>query len=858
MRVSRGDGGHDVRNLERQIQGLHPVAGRLTLNHTRFGRQWMDFLGRGRGRGRRRARGARQLVEKMVAANEEGSGSEAKKRNIEKKRKEPADEAGEEEEIEAASDVSEEGEMRMKRRKRNDDVDDEEEDAANEKSSGGAAKEGMEREKKKSKITVIDSKECRISAPDFLHGLPRDFQPDDSFKSYVKVAAYLLCCGWYLPLLNVIVDCFLSISTFVVLDCASGAGKTQLAVALIMLASRNVSLLGKRLLVAHVVWPSACPSQRIYVQANAYQKATGIWTTKFFLNMKIWLEFVAQNEGNAKYTSSLWNHVLSKMFTNESEDTFKRKFCVIVLDEIPLAADELVLVGKIRDALKVVDNIVLLLSGTNSKAANMIGLSSGDATSTEHHTEHGKWSFLITRVPRYFVEASQQANGWQALQKFDRSQLTPAACLDFDNAIKAIEISIKNHGNPRLIEFAIRSLIKVTKNPKNFSFGEWQLDLTYENVQSKFCFSKLSHGKEILLSQVNLLLCASAVHGIADAMIHRHYAHRAYPDDGKHFGLAELDNPCGGWLYIAPDRWRCLGHALYARAMDETIPESCFTAARWQVTVFQPLERDPVLYLASCWRSGYFSLFCTKPQVKPDEFKFTALTMVNSVWKPNTFGGLNFQNPVVCINTGARLEVAVTLAIMNAGAMHSEPSMNFSLFLRNFLFQLEIKTEMVDSMCTDPAFQGLLVPRWIFPVIREQSAAMPVIPNNIGIVIREPNISKHDATLCNIKGKNKLGVNVDNIRFEMKDRKAALSPQKIREVAAKLFSSDGVIGFCCVCKSQQYWTNKDVRATLWKELKSLKIGRVYLITSDQRMICCKLNGSLSGRFIIVQVDKTEF
>ncbi len=674
----------------------------------------------------------------------------------------------------------------------------------------------------------------------------------------MNVAAYLLLLGWYLPLLKVIAACFLSISTFVVLDCASGAGKTQLAVALIVLASSNVSLLGKRLLVAHVVWPSACPSQRIYINSKAYQNAIGICTAKFIINMKIWLELGVPSEGNAKYQSSLWQHVLRKMFTNETEESFATRFCVIVLDEIPLAADELVLVGKIRDALKVVDNIVFLLSGTNSKAANMVGLSSGDATSTEHHTEHGKWSFLITRVPRYFVEASEQANGWKALQEFDRSQLTPDACLDLDNAIKAIDISIKNEGNPRLIEFAIRSLIKVMKNPTKFSFGKWQLALTYENVRSKFSFSKLSHGKEILLSQVNLLLCASAVHGIADAMIHRHYAHRAYPDDGKHFGLADLNDACGGWLYIAPERWRCLGHALYAKAMDGTIPESCLTAARWQVTVFQPLERDPILYLASCWRSGYFSLFCTKSAVEPEEFEFTALTMVDSVWKPNTFGGLNFQNPVACINTGTRLEVAVTLSIMNAGAMNFKPSMDLPLFLRNFLLQLEIKAEMVASMCTDPAFQGLLVPRWIFPVIREQSAVMPVIPSNIGIVIREPNISKHDATLCNIKGQNKLGVNVDKIRFEMKDRKAALSPQKMGEVAAKLFSSDGVIAFCCVRKSQLYWTDKDALTALCKELKSLNIGRVYLIKSDQRIIRCKLNSSLSGRFIIVEVGNTEF
>ncbi len=669
----------------------------------------------------------------------------------------------------------------------------------------------------------------------------------------MKVAAYLLGCGWYLPLLNVIVDCYRSRTTFIALDCASGAGKTQLAVALIMLGKSEVLLLGKCLVVAHVVWPSACSSQKIYLSTNAYQDATGIMTSTFVLHMKNWLELSVPCSGNARYTASLWEHVFSKMFTLETEESFARKLCVIVLDEIPFAADELMLVGKIRDAVKVVDNIVFLLSGTNSKAANMIGLSSGNATSTEDHTEHSKWSFLITRLPRYFVEASQQAKDWRALQKFDRTGLTQDKRLDLGNAIKAIEISIENHGNPRLIEFAIRALIELMKDAKNFTFENFQLQLTVANIKSKFRVSKLSHSKEILISQVNLLLSASAVHGIADAMIQHHYAQRAFPDDGSHFGLALLNDPCGGWLYISPDRWRCLGHALYAKTKDEAVPESHLTATLWQVTAFQALAKDPILYLASCWQGGYFSLFCDQSDVEPEKFKFTALTMVNSVWKPNTFGGLNFQNPVARINTGARLEVAVTLSIMNAGAMHSQPSMDFVVFLQNFLIQLDIDTKLVDSISTDPAFKGLRVPRWIFPVIGDQ---IPVI-SNIGIVVREANNSQHDATLRNVQGTNSLGVKVDNIRFEMKDRKAALSVKLIGKVAAKLFrsGSDGEIGFCCVRKCTQFWTDKDEQVNLWKELQPLKIGRVYLIQGNQSILCHKMNGVQMGRLILVEIDQ---
>ena len=64
------------------------------------------------------------------------------------------------------------------------------------------------------------------------------------------------------------------------------------------------------------------------------------------------------------------------------------------------------------------------------------------------------------------------------------------------------------------------------------------------NFHSKFVISKFEHGNEILMSQANLLLSASSVLDIADSMIHRHYAQRAYPVNGLNFGLAHQAGVC--------------------------------------------------------------------------------------------------------------------------------------------------------------------------------------------------------------------------------------------------------------------------------------------------------------------------
>ncbi len=211
-----------------------------------------------------------------------------------------------------------------------------------------------------------------------------DLQGDHVFKGYAEVAAYLLNHGWYQPLLNVASEClsFRTANTFIVLDCASGAGKTQLGFALMMLANKEIPYLlnGMELEVAHIVWPTSVASQDIYVSMQKYQSTRGIEVSSFFGNMKAWLEYRPMyTASEVEYENSLWDHVFSKLFKKRI-DRWAKLF-VIILDEVPLDAKDLALIGDIRDSLKLVRNVVVILSGTNSKAANMIGLTNGDASS---------------------------------------------------------------------------------------------------------------------------------------------------------------------------------------------------------------------------------------------------------------------------------------------------------------------------------------------------------------------------------------------------------------------------------------------------------------------------------------------
>jgi hypothetical protein len=108
------------------------------------------------------------------------------------------------------------------------------------------------------------------------------------------------------------------------------------------------------------------------------------------------------------------------------------------------------------------------------------------------------------------------------IRSYDRSELPNRLNQDLQNAIKATTISIKNHGNPRLIDFSINVLSRLLMS-NAFSFEKWQSELSKLNFESKFIISRLRYGNEILVSQANLLLSASAVLDIADSMIHYYY-----------------------------------------------------------------------------------------------------------------------------------------------------------------------------------------------------------------------------------------------------------------------------------------------------------------------------------------------
>jgi hypothetical protein len=681
--------------------------------------------------------------------------------------------------------------------------------------------------------------------PCFDSGAGGVFCVDKELRGYADVAAHLLNNQWYQPLLNVILDCLKSGSekAFIVLDCASGAGKTQLGFSLMMLANSITPFMlnGMELEVAHIVWPSSVASQDIYASMQRYQHKRGIDVSSFFSNMKIWLQRgLVYDASITVYENSLWDNVFSHLFKRHTKRWAKQ--FVIILDEIPVNAEDLALIGNIRDSLKIVKNVVVILSGTNSKAANMIGITNGAASSRNIRAEHTRWSYLITRVPRYFVEASRLKNSWKDIQCFNCSKISSKRYKDLKSAIKAINVSIQNNGNPRLIDFSIDILGKLlTSNA--FSFAKWQQELSKRNLESKFIANRFKYGKEILVSQANLLLSASAVWDIADSMIRSHYAQRAYPDNGLNFGLANKEDPCGGWLHIAPMEWRCLGHPLYANNEQGECPGS--PTSNWQITIFQPLVRDPILYLASCWANGYFSI--QYDSVSP--LVFTSMTLTRSFWKPNSIGGLNFQNPKAIINTGARLKVAVTLAIMNAAAVSQESSMHLSLYLRNFLLQLNIQHDKIKQMMLDKAWVGLYIPRLIFPVIGFQTLNIP------GIGILQRTTSKHgmDAILHNVSGRNRLGESVKQLNFEMKDRKRALTTTKIVEIVQKLIIEPGGIAICCARKCPLFWTQSAVRTKLWRKLEGTDVGVVYLINSYGAEICHTLNSDRKGRFILVEV-----
>ena len=64
-------------------------------------------------------------------------------------------------------------------------------------------------------------------------------------------------------------------------DCPSGTGKTQAGIALMLIAQAGSKVGGRDLIVAHIVWPNAVRSQRIYREIQSDQAVRGIVVDNF-------------------------------------------------------------------------------------------------------------------------------------------------------------------------------------------------------------------------------------------------------------------------------------------------------------------------------------------------------------------------------------------------------------------------------------------------------------------------------------------------------------------------------------------------------------------------------------------------
>ena len=166
-------------------------------------------------------------------------------------------------------------------------------------------------------------------------------------------------------------------------------------------------------------------------------------------------------------------------------------------------------------------------------------------------------------------------------------------------------------------------------------------------IKGKFALAKLSNGVEILKAQANLLLVASSYSLLADAAIRRHYGQRAFPDNGVNSCSSFTDSMSvyGGWLKLCPPQWRCMGKVLHCGEIDSS--RITRSHVDWQASVFQPVRNDILLYLASCWSTGFFTVFYFQAGESQNVAAQVVKTMqlVNVLWEPNALGGFNFQNP---------------------------------------------------------------------------------------------------------------------------------------------------------------------------------------------------------------------
>jgi hypothetical protein len=264
-------------------------------------------------------------------------------------------------------------------------------------------------------------------------------------EKYQGTARLLHKLGCYKGLTTAIECCFRNENTFMIIDCPSGTGKTLAGVALSLLDHRQnpeASIGGVPVAVVHLVWPDAIGCQPIYQEIVKQTKVNDL-----FFNQALTFNFATLNgiKDPVRKEQYVRENLLGVLFPGLNTN---KNSLLVIIDEVPEDPVDVKHVGEIREALKLVKNLCLVLSGTNSKASNMLGLSQGVASSG-NTIDPSLWAMIVTRLPGFVLDSSFVANKWNEMNQPQYTVLS--------QILNTIKCSISNGGNPRLIVFAIEA-----------------------------------------------------------------------------------------------------------------------------------------------------------------------------------------------------------------------------------------------------------------------------------------------------------------------------------------------------------------------------------------------------------------
>ncbi len=652
----------------------------------------------------------------------------------------------------------------------------------------------------------------------------------------------LIADGCYQGFFDSIEDCFKHPETFMILDSPSGTGKTLAGVA----ASQHFSDVTLVTEVIHMIWPDSVRDQAIY------RDLTATLHHRFFESIrKINFSLFPVDCDLDK----IWDATLKDIFPGhpnwrDFEDSGKRLF--LIIDEVPQDPFSAGLVGKLRDLLKRLHNVRLCLAGTNSKTANMVGISQGAASATETRSGGSPWAIIVTRFPQFELRRSRLRKDWKEIVSNDKMKLVVAS----------IKSSIDNGGNARTIEIAIVSATTMIKmgcvEDEARCVDEWQTILATAVMKSKFGKKSYTEMSKGVVGQLNLLLGASAEPHISDVLLSHHFAARAIPDGGassssKH-GASFAD--IGGWLMLAPDNERALGNSLIFVAgpfqqqlLSSVIPPNGTTL--WQRTVFRPPESDCLLYLAAARRNGYFST---------ELVNYRAFEVVKAMWRSHSAGMVNYQNPSAILNTGTLMEVLVAAAVPNAAAAaeNSVILRRFPSYICKLCKELGTPAHNLEIHMDSPGYpklKAISIPRIILPC----QTILPILTQTVGCLSRQPNKYRFDLLL---RVPSAVGGNVTKISLGAKVREK-LSVSEIALAARTLLYKDCEVGVLVLSHCCQFWGetahNVRKRADLKKCLTSAlgrTIGVVFLLKCDGSLATINID-ACDGYLFIIQVPEAS-